>query len=136
MVHQKLPVGFLKRRLTASGNTTANNIGDGEVTIFKNSIQDHLTSGPVDTLARATHPGMAHFAGTGPALKTCRECIFWNHRLYDYRAKNGKWRGLILPADCNKYRQMTQRAGEKIPDYAAACKYFEENPTIPARYAK
>ncbi|ANW00661.1 HNH endonuclease [Bradyrhizobium icense] len=102
----------------------------------KRDIQDHLTAGPVDTLARATHPGMAHFAGTGPALKTCRECAFWNHKLYDYRAKNGKWRGLILPADCNKYRQMTQRVGDKIPDDAAACKYFEQSEHVPARYAK
>ena len=106
------------------------------MTLFTQSIQDHLTAGPVDTLARATHPGMAHFAGTGPALKTCRECLFWNHKLYDYRAKGGKHRGLILPADCKKYRQMTQQVGAKIPDDAAACKYFDENTSPPARFAK
>jgi hypothetical protein len=106
------------------------------VTLFNQSIQDHLTAGPIDTLARASHPGMAHFAGTGPRLKTCRECAFWAHKPYDYRAKNGKFRGLILPATCNKYRQMTQQVGDKIPDDAAACKYFEENPSPPARFTK
>lgn len=106
------------------------------MTLFNQSIQDHLTAGPIDTLARASHPGMAHFAGTGPHGKTCRECKLWHHVLYDYRAKNGKHRGLILPAWCEKYKQITQNIGDKIPDDAAACKYFEENPQPPARYSK
>ena len=106
------------------------------MSLFKESLQDHLTASPVDAFARASYPGMAHFAGTGPHGKTCRECLFFNHGPHDYRAKNGKHRGLIEPATCGKYRAITLNVGAKIPDDAQACKYFDENPEAPARYAK
>lgn len=106
------------------------------MSLFKESIQDHLTASPVDALARASYPGMAHFARTGPVNTTCRECIFWEHGSHDYRAKNGKYRGLIEPARCRKYRQITSQQGDKIPDDAPSCKYFEVNETIPPRFAK
>lgn len=106
------------------------------MSLFKDSIQDHLTASPIDAFARASHPGMAHFAGTGPHLKTCRECIFWEHGVHDYRAKTGKYRGLIEPATCRKYRAITLQIGAKVPDDAAACRYFEENSSIPPRFDK
>ncbi len=106
------------------------------MSLFKESIQDHLTASPVDALARASYPGMAHFAGTGPHGKTCRECGFWAHGPHDYRSKNGKYRGLIEPATCNRYRAITMQVGDKVPDDAAACKYFEQNPAVPPRFAK
>lgn len=106
------------------------------MSLFKESIQDHLTASPIDTFARASHPGMAHFAGTGPRGKTCRECLFFNHGPHDYRAKNGKHRGLIEPSTCGKYRAITMSLGAKIPDDAQACKYFDENPTPPLRFEK
>jgi hypothetical protein len=106
------------------------------MSLFKDSIQDHLTAGPVDQQARATYPGMAHFAGTGPHLATCRECLFWEHGTHDYRAKNGKWRGLIEPAACRKFRTFTGQRGDKIPDDAAACKYFDRNEPAPERFVK
>jgi hypothetical protein len=82
---------------------------------------------------RATHKGMAHFAGTGPRGLTCRECIFWDHWKGDYRKKDG----LIKPAPCKKYQQL--RSGERgndVPDDAAACKYFEFNQTAPEKYQR
>lgn len=79
---------------------------------------------------------MAHFAGTGPQGKTCRECVFWKHTQYDYRAKNGKYGGQIKPAVCGRYRQMTGAEGSKVPDDARACKYFEQIEVAPARYQK
>jgi hypothetical protein len=106
------------------------------MSLFKESLQDHLTAAPVDTLARASFPGMAHFAATGPHGKTCRECAFFAHGPHDYRAKNGKHRGLIEPATCKKYQQITLRAGAKVPDDAAACKYFDQNEAPPLRFAK
>lgn len=106
------------------------------MSLFKESTQDHLTPGPIDTLARASYPGMAHFALTGPANATCRECIFFEHGPHDYRAKNGKWPGLIEAATCKKYRMITLQYGAKIPDDAPACKYFDANPTPPERFAK
>jgi hypothetical protein len=106
------------------------------LSLFKESIQDHLTASPVDALARASYPGMAHFARTGPVNTTCRECIFWDHGPHDYRAKSGKYRGLIEPARCKKYQQITLQQGDKVPDDAPSCKYFDLNPTVPARFAK
>lgn len=106
------------------------------MSLFKESIQDHLTTSPVDALARASHPGMAHFARTGPVNTTCRECIFWDHGPHDYRAKGGKYRGLIEPARCKKYQQITARPGDKVPDDAPACRYFEQNEAAPPRFAK
>lgn len=106
------------------------------MTLFKDHIQDHLTPSPVDTLARQSYSGMAHFAGTGPHLKTCRECLFWDHQPFSYRSKNGKYSGQIKPACCKKYQQITSQIGDAVPDEAAACKYFDENPTPPTRYAK
>jgi hypothetical protein len=47
-----------------------------------------------------------------------------------------KHRGLIEPARCMKYRQITLQEGQKIPDDAASCKYFDENPAPPPRFAK
>lgn len=63
-----------------------------------------------------TVPGMAHFAGTGPTGKICRGCVFWQDLTDD-----GKWKR----DRCEKYRQLTQRVGEKIPAGTKACKYFE-----------
>jgi hypothetical protein len=106
------------------------------MSLFKESIQDHLTEAPVDRLARASYPGMAHFARTGPVNSTCRECLFWQHGPHDYRAKNGKWRGLIEAATCKKYRMITLQEGAKVPDDAPACKYFDLNPSPPGRFSK
>jgi len=120
----------------AYGRSNGRHQAEGRLSIFRNVISDHLTESPTNRLARATHPGMAHFAGTGPGGKTCRECIFWSHGPHDYRSKNGKYRGLIEPAICKKFQQMMRVQGEKIPDEAMACKYFEENPVIPTRFSK
>lgn len=106
------------------------------MSLFKEAISDHLTHSPIDAAARSSFPGMAHFAGTGPRGSTCRECIFWNHGPHDYRAKNGKYRGLIEPATCKKFRQVTLQEGSKIPDEASACKYFDQNPSPPDRFIK
>lgn len=106
------------------------------MTLFQDPIQDHLTAAPADAMARASYPGMAHFAGTGPRGKTCRECMFWEHGPHDYRSKNGKYRGLIEPARCMRYRQITLQEGQKVPDEAMACKYFDQNAEPPARFAK
>lgn len=61
-------------------------------------------------------PGMAYFAGTGPAGKICRGCAFWQDL-----SEDGKW----ARERCAKYRDLTHRVGEKIPGGTKACKYFE-----------
>lgn len=84
---------------------------------------------------RSTYPGMAHFAGSGPDQATCRGCAFWTGCGAEdgYYAKTGKHGGTIKPRSCSKYRDMMRGdVGPGIPHDAAACKYFQENPTPPA----
>jgi hypothetical protein len=106
------------------------------MTLFRDAISGHLTSGPCDRMARATHPGMAHFAGTGPQFKTCRDCAHWDHGPQDYHPKRGKFGGLIKPAPCRKYRAVANINGDKVPDDAAACKHFSPAAIVPERFAR
>jgi hypothetical protein len=104
------------------------------VSLFKEPISGFLTTAPFDRVARETHPGMAHFAGTGPQQKTCRECSFWDHGENDYRA-SGNYRGLIKPARCRKFRALMNVDGARIPDETAACRHFNQASPVPARFA-
>lgn len=70
---------------------------------------------------------MAHFAGSGPVGKTCRECEHWQMQ---GRTVNGE----LKPGLCAKFRRLTGWEGAKVPDLAAACKYFEETDIPPKRY--
>lgn len=94
-------------------------------------FNNHMTRGhgELEDSLRATHAGMAHFAGSGPAGKTCRECVFWTER--NYYAKGGKYAGAIKPSSCERYHQLTGRQGEKVPHEAAACRHFEHHPSPP-----
>jgi hypothetical protein len=107
------------------------------MTLFKQDIQEHLTApNPEQTRqARASHPGMAHFAGTGPRGMTCRQCAHWEHYKGDYHSVNGKHHGLIKPARCRKYRAITNQRGAMVPDDAEACRHFEHTTNeVPARF--
>jgi hypothetical protein len=107
------------------------------MTLFKESLSDHLTAGPHDRIARDTCPGQAHFAGTGPQFKTCRECAHWDHGgPHDYYSRRAKFGGLIKSARCRKYRALTNTDGDKVPDDARACKHFSHAAIVPARFAK
>lgn len=100
------------------------------------SSQQHLsvTNAPLDQMRRQTALGMAHFAGTGPELKTCRECSHWTGcgRGDGYYSKNGKHGGLLKPRSCDKYETLMQSVGEPVPPTTRACKYFDEVPAAPA----
>jgi hypothetical protein len=106
------------------------------MTLFKSNLSQNLTSPnpQQDRLSSSSFAGMAHFAGTGPAGRTCRECRFWQHTPHDYRSKDGKYRGLIKSCACGKYKSLTGRVGAPVPDDAAACKYFQFNPDFPKRF--
>lgn len=107
------------------------------MTLLKHNIQEHLTepNAELARAARASHPGMAHFAGTGPRGMTCRECIHWQHQPYDYHSKTGKHHGLIKPATCAKYKALMGEKGKAVPDFADACRHFEWNVSHPRRFA-
>src|SRR5262245_24447511 len=91
-------------------------------------FDEHLTSGnpKLEAQVARTHAGMAHFAGTGPRGKTCRECIHW---AFDgYRQVDASLKLTV----CNKYTAlMNGREGGRIPYNTAACKYFEADPSPP-----
>lgn len=87
------------------------------------SISQHLTEPDMDFAKRRkdTFSGMAFWASTGPADKTCRGCIHWSAD--GYMAGSG----LLRDSLCTKYRALMHgQEGGRIPHYAKACKYFEE----------
>jgi hypothetical protein len=110
------------------------------MTIFPTSISDqHLTAAPCDCMARATHPGQAHFAGTSLQPRTCRECLYWDFSQGDaqaYFTKRGRHRGRIRPARCKKFRALTGTDGPEIPDDAVGCRHFRQADKVPPRFAK
>lgn len=65
-----------------------------------------------------TVPGMAHWAGSGPAGKFCGGCAHFM----------SVSRGLGSSTRCGKYSQMMDgRTGsKKLPPETASCKYFEQ----------
>ncbi len=63
-------------------------------------------------------PGMAHFAGTGPAGKTCGVCVYRGYYRNKYDAK--KHYG------CQKFRTLTGRNGPAVDAAYQACRYFEQ----------
>lgn len=71
-----------------------------------------------------THAGQAHFAGTGPDGKSCRQCVHWafaGH--YAIRSHHG---GALKPAPCGQFKRMMNAAGAPVPAKAKACRFFSE----------
>jgi hypothetical protein len=70
---------------------------------------------------------MAHWGGSGPKQKTCRQCTHWQfdgYRGYD---------DMLKPAPCAKFlAMMNVAAGPRVPPQARACKYFEEKSAPPS----
>jgi hypothetical protein len=99
--------------------------------------QDHLTNPfpELEAQRRRTVPGMAYWAGSGPAGTTCRECVFWTGcgQEKGYYASKGMKRGTLKPRKCERYRQMMRgETGPAVPYLTAACKHFERNASPPA----
>jgi len=86
---------------------------------------------------RNTPHGMAHWAGTGPEGRTCRECAFFEHGKRYYSATAGFKGGELMPARCGKYRAMMNgRQGGAIPNITPACRHFEPARPAPARFSR
>jgi hypothetical protein len=86
----------------------------------------HLVEDLAGRRAMETYPGQAHFAGSGPAGTTCRECRFWQPpsglRTYTYFTGSR----LLKPCRCLKRPQIKGgEIGGEVPHNAASCKYFE-----------
>lgn len=98
--------------------------------------QEHLTvTDPrFEEQRLKTWPGMAHFAGSGPAQKTCCECALWDNCGADpgYYSKTGKHRGGLKPRSCRKYKElMAGTIGPPVPHNASACQHFALNTSPP-----
>jgi|GEM_PF-4017910 len=71
-------------------------------------------------------PGMAHFAGTGPAGQCCGDCAY-GHYVESARRREKWWCGKValLPGG--------SKACNRIEPHYAACKYFQARRTAPGR---
>ena len=84
------------------------------------TMEDHLA--PI----RETHLGQAHFAGTGPEGKTCRQCFYWQPQrrgttiLYE---GDGSVMHLCSGKCCYP---ILNKADRLIPHEARSCRLFEE----------
>jgi len=67
-----------------------------------------------------TVPGMAHFAGTGPAGTRCGGCTSY---VYDEKSKRHK--------TCGKYNQLTGKMGKSFDSMTPSCRYFDARPNTP-----
>ncbi|MGY3278165.1 hypothetical protein [Bradyrhizobium sp. S3.7.6] len=99
--------------------------------INEKSIGAKLTDTPREH--RITHKGMAHFAGTGPHGRTCRECIDWDAFNASYRAYDGQ----LTDAVCKMFSKLSRgRKGAKVPHHAEACQHFKINPSAPEKFKR
>lgn len=88
-----------------------------------------------DYLIEQTHLGQAHFAGTGPTGKTCRECSKWGlmtkagvvHPGYTVKPEDGAHP--IKQARC--HHPMPHKARRRFPHDALACRLFEQSDNPP-----
>jgi hypothetical protein len=101
------------------------------------TISAHLTqpNKELGAMISQTPSGMAHWAGSGPEFKTCRECAHFDHG-NSYYSKTGMRGGCLKPAKCKKYRAMTQQNGGNIPRITRACKYFKQADVVPPVVSK
>lgn len=81
----------------------------------------HREDQPAAMAARVTHVGQAHFAGSGPPGRTCRECTLWH-----WSAKVEGWSQLHVPkpSSCAKYKELMRAWGRRVPHGAMACRHF------------
>ena len=95
---------------------------------LKARASQYLTAGHSPELTaqmRATKPGQAHWAGTGPAGKTCGQC---SHLGYWEQVRNGTGDTVYSrrrTGCCAKFFQLTGKHGAVIPPGAGACRHFQ-----------
>ena len=78
-------------------------------------------------------PGMAFFAGTGPAGKTCGGCKF---RGYRRESQKGRWseqeQAIVHKTyrvqKCAQFKKMSGHHGPDVATDYPCCKYFEPRP--------
>lgn len=81
--------------------------------MFERQSEFVSTDSGMDKKISETHPGMAHFAGTGFTRSTCTGCEF-----FTINARKTK-------GTCGKFSAMMGRKGPSFPPEALSCKYYE-----------
>ncbi len=94
----------------------------------------HLTQ-PYDSdtqdRIKSTPAGMAHWAGSGPENKTCRECKFMlKHGNFSTNAKKNA--GRLKPVKCAKHESMMGGKGASFDPATSACRFFQQDPEPPS----
>jgi hypothetical protein len=87
----------------------------------------HLTSiePELDRLVKQTLPGMAHWAGTGPAGTTCEQCRFFG---YSAPLRNGLGETVsAIKKDkcCHRYFRLMKQHGKPLLPQTPSCRHFE-----------
>jgi hypothetical protein len=98
-------------------------------------MTSHLTNMFANVSAgqqRQTHKGQAHWAGSGPEGKSCRECKFFLPQGRYASGSPSRAMGELKPGRCRKAAQLTGRQTAAFTYRAIACKYFEQNDKPPA----
>ena len=90
--------------------------------------------GEIDDLAARTPPGMAHFPGTGPKGRTCRECEHYSNEGRYIAGSPTHAKGELKLGRCKKYRRMmgNRYSGLTFRHNTPSCKYFSEAENIPS----
>lgn len=112
------------------------------MTLCDDLSSPHMKRLPVDRMVDQTHKGQAHFGGTGPDGKTCRECARWfcerrceideNRWVREaYRYANTDTDGNVhlQPHHCNKLK--AHKLMRLVPHDALACSHFEQADSPP-----
>lgn len=102
-------------------------------------LYDKTLTQPHDERMRSfvasTYPGMAHWCGSGPKRKSCRECDHYEFKGY-YSAGSKVSGNSLKPGRCLKYKDMMGKWGPKFPWHVEACSFFQENPEPPKKRSK
>jgi hypothetical protein len=86
----------------------------------------HLTQGYPPILARsiASHPGMGHFAATGPFGTKCAGCEHFGYWRQIQNAVGDVVGTKFRKNACAKYFQLTRQHGPAVPAGTESCRYF------------
>ena len=93
----------------------------------------HLTSPHskrIDALLSHSFAGMAHWAGSGPTGKTCRQCLSWGGDAETPPVRYPET-GELRPRRCSKFRTIMQyddgATTPGVPQGSMSCRFFIEN---------
>jgi hypothetical protein len=96
---------------------------------WKNAMKNtsNLTAGYSPEVARQialSHPGMAHFAASGPFGETCKQCAHYGYYQKVLDAQGNTKRAKFRRGACGKFYELTNKHGPAFPENVEACRYF------------